>query len=70
MKNLAGKCRLQEILDSRKMTQSELARRLKTTPQQIQHYVKNTRMMSLTTAKKISIILECDLNDLYDWHYL
>lgn len=67
MTKLVGTCRLRYLLAVRKMSQSELARRLNTTPQQVQHYVQNTRMMSLVTAKKITLILECTFDDLYDW---
>lgn len=67
MSNLVGKCRLRKLLEQKDMSQSTLARKLNTTPQQVQHYVQNTRMMSLTTAKRIALILDCLIDDLYEW---
>jgi transcriptional regulator with XRE-family HTH domain len=49
------------------MSQVELAERLNSSPQQIQHYVQNNRIMSLKVAKNISVILNCDIDDLYEW---
>jgi len=50
------------------MDQRELAYRLNVTPQQINKYVKNVQGMSLEVAKNISVILGCDINDLYEWN--
>lgn len=50
------------------MEQRELADRLNVTPQQINKYVKNVQRMSLEVAKNISIILDCDMDDLYEWN--
>lgn len=63
-----GRCLLREILDSKRMDQRELAYRLNVTPQQINKYVKNVQGMSLEVAKNISVILGCDINDLYEWN--
>ena len=49
------------------MTQVELAELLGVKPQQIQHYVKDHRVMSLVVAKNISVILGCQIDDLYEW---
>jgi len=49
------------------MTQVDLAGELGVKPQQIQHYVKDHRVMSLTVAKNISVILGCQIEDLYEW---
>lgn len=49
------------------MTQSELADRLGVTVQQINKYVQNKQKMSLETAKTISKIVGCSIDDLYEW---
>lgn len=64
-----GRCRLRQLLAQKKMTQRMLAQRLNITPQQLQHYVQNHHIMSIQTAKNISIILECSIEDLYEWHF-
>lgn len=61
------RCLLKDLLHSSRMTQVELADKLKVTPQQVQHYVKNHRVMSLVVAKNISAILGCQIEDLYEW---
>ena len=48
------------------MTQAELARRLEIPRQQVQHYVRGTRVMPLQMAYAISLILECTVEELYD----
>lgn len=62
-----GRCLLRELLHRRDMTQAELAERLNVKPQQIQHYIQNNRVMSLKVAKNISVILNCNVDDLYEW---
>jgi len=49
------------------MTQSELANELGVSKQQINKYVKNKRIMSLETAGNIAFILNCHIDDLYEW---
>ncbi|KGR89344.1 helix-turn-helix transcriptional regulator [Lysinibacillus odysseyi] len=62
-----GRCLLRELLHRKDMTQVELAERLNVKPQQIQHYIQNNRVMSLKVAKNISVILNCNVDDLYEW---
>lgn len=62
------RCLLKELLHKADISQTELAELLGVRPQQIQHYVKdNPRVMSLTVAKNISVILGCQIEDLYEW---
>jgi DNA-binding XRE family transcriptional regulator len=49
------------------MEQTELAFRLNVSKQQINKYVKNRQRMSLETAKNISSILGCSIEELYEW---
>ena len=61
------RCLLKELLYKKDMTQVELAGLLGVTPQQIQHYVQDHRVMSLIVAKNIAFILGCEIDDLYEW---
>lgn len=51
------------------MTQQELAERLGITRQQINTYTRkeNRKVMSLSIAKNISVVLRCEIEDLYEW---
>lgn len=49
------------------MTQSELADRLGITGQQINKYVNNRQKMSIEVAYNVSVILKCNIEDLYEW---
>lgn len=49
------------------MEQVDLAYKLKVTPQQVNKYVKGVQGMSLETAENISLILNCQVDDLYEW---
>lgn len=67
MAYIVGRCLLREILDNRKMEQSELADKLNMPKQQLNKYVSNRQGMSLEVAKNISVILRCRIEDLYEW---
>ena len=62
-----GRCLLRELLDNAKMEQVELAKRLNVKPPQINKYVNNVQGMSYEVAKNISTILNCNMEDLYEW---
>ncbi|OEH55933.1 hypothetical protein AQ616_19035 [Oceanobacillus sp. E9] len=62
-----GRCLLQQILQRNQMTQQQLADRLGVTHQQINKYIHNRQNMSLQVAKNISVILDCAIDDLYEW---
>ena len=66
---LVGTCRLKTLLAARKMSQREFARRMGVTVQQINYYVHNKRMMSVTTARKAMFILDCSFEELYSWEW-
>lgn len=63
-----GKCLLQGCLNSAGMSQTELANKLGVTKQQINKYTRNVQTMSYEVAYNISVILNCDMADLYEWH--
>lgn len=62
-----GRCRLNEILTNKKMTQVELAVKLGMKKQQINAYATNETVMSLKTAKNIAYQLNVHIDDLYDF---
>jgi len=65
--NIVGRCLLRELLHRADMDQVDLANKMNVTPQQINKYVKNTQGMSLEVARNISLILKCNIEDLYEW---
>lgn len=49
------------------MSQRDLAIKLGVTVQQINKYVTDRQRMSIEVAKNISAILNCQIEDLYEW---
>lgn len=62
-----GACLLSDLLEKNKMSQSELAEKIDSHRQTINSYASNRRKMSLETAKNIALVLNCDVDDLYEW---
>lgn len=62
-----GKCLLQNLLDKRYMSQVDLATLTGITPTEINLYIHNERVMSLRNARRIAVVLNCRIDDLYDW---
>jgi transcriptional regulator with XRE-family HTH domain len=62
-----GRCLLGDRLKAIDMTQLELADHLGIKAQQINKYVLNKQKMSYQVAKNISAILNCHMEDLYEW---
>jgi len=62
-----GRCLLRERLRNADMTQWELAERLNVREQQINKYVNDRQGMSLQVAKNIASVLDCQMEDLYEW---
>ncbi|WP_284037424.1 helix-turn-helix transcriptional regulator [Neobacillus sp. 114] len=62
-----GRCRLNEILKEKKMSQVELAEKLGMKKQQINAYANNETTMSYRTAKNIAYQLNVLMEDLYDF---
>lgn len=63
----AGRCLLQSILDDARMTQSELAEKMGVDKQQINRFARNGQKMHIESAYNISVILNCHIEDLYEW---
>jgi transcriptional regulator with XRE-family HTH domain len=64
-----GRCRIPALLEKRGMTQRELADRTGLTTQYISDKANNRgpRGMTLEHAKNISVVLNCRIDDLYEW---
>ncbi|WP_200416316.1 helix-turn-helix transcriptional regulator [Virgibacillus salexigens] len=62
-----GRCLLRYRLKDAKMNQEELSVKLGVTSQQVNKYVRNRQKMSLQVAKNIASILDCQMEDLYEW---
>jgi len=62
-----GRCLLRSLLRKFDMTQIELADKLNVTEQQINKYVNDRQRMSIEVARNISEILNCRIEDLYEW---
>lgn len=67
MAYIVGRCLLREKLRKADMTQLELADRLQVKEQQINKYVNDRQGMHIQVAKNISAILNCSMDDLYEW---
>jgi putative transcriptional regulator len=64
-----GRCRIQDLLDARGMTQQELADKTGTSKTFINDKIHNRGKhgMWVDSAKKISKVLGCTIDDLYEW---
>lgn len=62
-----GKCRLQEFLDASGMTQTDLAHKVNVSRQQVSRFANNRRIMSYEVAKNISSLLNCEMDELYEF---
>lgn len=65
-----GRCRIQDLLDAKGMTQQELAAKTGMSKQFINDKVRNLRGkhgMWIDSAKKIAAVLDCHIDDLYEW---
>lgn len=62
-----GRCLLRDRLYDIRMTQLDLAVKLGVKVQQVNKYVLDKQGMSLQVAKNIAVILNCHIEDLYEW---
>ncbi|PLR72222.1 helix-turn-helix transcriptional regulator [Bacillus sp. UMB0728] len=66
-KDIVGKCLLLNLLNKRYMTQVDLSEKTGISKQQINEYIANTRLMTIYNAKLIADVLDCCIDDLYEW---
>lgn len=62
-----GRCLLKQVLKEKKMSQQELADKSAISRQRISDYANDRIKMSVETLKTVSVILRCDMHDLYEW---
>lgn len=62
-----GRCLVRSLLRQRGMTQQQLAEKIGMTKQQVSVYVTNEQQMSLKTARRFALALNCHIDDLYEW---
>lgn len=64
-----GRCRIQELLNAKGMTQQELAARTGMSKSFISDKVHNrgSHGMWVDSAKKIATVLGCTIDELYEW---
>jgi DNA-binding XRE family transcriptional regulator len=62
-----GRCLLKELLIKSGINQVILADTLGISVQQINKYANDVQKMHIETAKNISYVLNCQIEDLYEW---
>jgi plasmid maintenance system antidote protein VapI len=62
-----GRSRLPELLNVRGTTKAEFARRMDFHPSMVSQIISGHKRFSLLQAKKASDILDCNIEDLYEW---
>jgi transcriptional regulator with XRE-family HTH domain len=50
------------------MTQAQLAERTKIHPRTISYYANNVKRMNVDSMRAISQVLDCHMEDLYEWN--
>lgn len=65
--DIFGRCLLLEILDKKRLTQADLASMTNISRSQINEYINNVRHMSFKNAAIIARVLNCRMEDLYEW---
>ncbi|MDP5275245.1 helix-turn-helix domain-containing protein [Chengkuizengella axinellae] len=63
----AGRCRLPELLKQNKMNQREFGKRINVSDSFVSKIISGEKTFSLNKAKEASMVLNCYIDDLYDW---
>lgn len=64
-----GRSRLPDLLDKKRMTQADFARRMNISEAFVSQIIKGESKFSLLKAKQAADILGCYIEDLYEWIY-
>ncbi|KJD43428.1 helix-turn-helix domain-containing protein [Paenibacillus terrae] len=64
-----GRCLLKVRINEAGTTQSELARKIGYSRQQLSNWANNREKMSYEAAVLICRVLGCHAEDLYEWHF-
>lgn len=62
-----GRSRIPELLEKKRMSQAEFARRLGVTESYVSKIISLKSKFRITTAKDAAGILGCYIDDLYEW---
>jgi transcriptional regulator with XRE-family HTH domain len=65
-----GRSRLPELLDAKRMSQADFARRLDVTEGYISKLISLDSKFSIIKAKEAAHILGCYIDELYEWNYI
>lgn len=63
----AGRCLLRQRMREAEIRPSELADRVNLSRYMISHFAAGRKKMNLNQAKAISDVLNCSIEDLYEW---
>lgn len=63
------KCLVPQHLRRLKKTQRWFAKKVGESEQQVSNYIKMERLPGIAKAKKWATILECTIDDLYQWRF-
>lgn len=64
-----GRSRLPLLLTQRGTTKKEFAQRMDFHPSMVTHIINGSKRFSLLQAKRAADILNCKIEDLYEWDY-
>ncbi|MDP5274378.1 helix-turn-helix domain-containing protein [Chengkuizengella axinellae] len=62
-----GRSRLPELIKANRTTQRELGKRLGFSESFVSQIISGKATLSLIKAKEASMILNCSIDDLYEW---
>ena len=62
-----GRSRLPELLQLRRMSQAEFARKLGVAEAYVSQIISGKIRFGLLKAKRAAVILKCTIDDLYEW---
>lgn len=64
-----GRSRLPELLAQARLKQTDFAKRMKLSDTMVSRIISGEKRLSLLRAKQASDILDCQIDDLYEWIY-
>lgn len=67
MEVIIGSCLLRSVLSKHDISTKELISRTGMSKQQVNSYLNEGRVMTLSTAIKVSFVIGCCVLDLYEW---
>lgn len=62
-----GRSRLPELLDRADMKQAKFAEKMGITEGMVSRLISGSKKFSLARARQAAVLLECSIDDLYEW---